>query len=244
MACHLGEKQNIKDQNKIDLEIVYYHLTTNLFENCAAPRTLEGTHTTTTSYLPPLRSQVQEDIVADTDQVETQKQTQTYTKTESKTPNASKKSLSSIWDQPVHVGQSKGWSKTRLVWVYVDRWRRSRSVSSYPFRSGLFFATTLMLMALLMNTVMCMITMKITPGSLARGLVHVWQACHHFRLWHRLYLLYRALSDKVVQSVTMIKEDTFVALFCENNFFSCSGSAVLGWEPLQWPPGQMGTKYS
>ena len=244
MACHLGEKQNIKDQNKIDLEIVYYHLTTNLFENCAAPRTLEGTHTTTTSYLPPLRSQVQEDIVADTDQVETQKQTQTYTKTESKTPNASKKPLSSIWDQPVHVGQSKGWSKTRLVWVYVDRWRRSRSVSSYPFRSGLFFATTLMLMALLMNTVMCMITMKITPGSLARGLVHVWQACHHFRLWHRLYLLYRALSDKVVQSVTMIKEDTFVALFCENNFFSCSGSAVLGWEPLQWPPGQMGTKYS
>ena len=190
---------------------------------------------------------MQEDIVADTDQVESvetdtdketkKTQTQTYTKTESKTPNASKNSLPSVWDQPVHVGQSKGWSKTRLVWVYVDRWRRSRSVSSYPFRSGLFFATTLMLMALLMNTVMCMITMKITPGSLARGLVHVWQACHHFRLWHRLYLLYRALSDKVVQSVTMIKEDTFVALFCENNFFSCSGSAVLGWEPLQWPPG-------
>ena len=100
-----------------------------------------------------------------------------------------------------------------------------------------FCATTLMLMALLMNTIMCMITMKITSGFLARGLVHVWQACHHLRLWHRLYLLYRALSDKVVQSVTMIKEDTFVALFCENNFFSCSGSAVLGWEPLQWQPG-------
>ena len=142
MACHLGEKQNIKDQNKIDLEIVYYHLTTNLFENCAAPRTLEGTHTTTTSYLPPLRSQVQEDIVADTDQVETQKQTQTYTKTESKTPNASKNSLPSVWDQPVHVGQSKGWSKTRLVWVYVDRWRRSRSLPSYPFRSGLFLCNS------------------------------------------------------------------------------------------------------
>ena len=144
MACHLGEKQNFKDQNKIDLEIAYYHLTTNL-----APRTSEGTRTTTTSYPPPLRSQVQEDIVADTDQVETvetdtdketkKTQTQTYTKTESKTPNASKKSLSSIWDQPVHVGQSKGWSKTRLVRVYVDRWRRSRSVPSYPFRSGLFF---------------------------------------------------------------------------------------------------------
>ena len=67
-----------------------------------------------------------------------------------------------------------------------------------------FFATTLMLMALLMNTIMCMITMKITPGSMARGFVHVWQACHHFRLWHRLYLLYRALSDKVIRSVTMV----------------------------------------
>ena len=68
-----------------------------------------------------------------------------------------------------------------------------------------FFATTLMLMALLENTIMCVFTMKITSGSLARGLVHVWQACHHFRLWHRLHLLYGALSNKVVRSVTMIK---------------------------------------
>ena len=48
----------------------------------------------------------------------------------------------SVWDQPVHVGQSKGWSKTRLVWVYVDRRRRSRSVPSYPFRSGLFLCNS------------------------------------------------------------------------------------------------------
>ena len=101
-----------------------------------------------------------------------------------------------------------------------------------------FCATTLMLMALLMNTIMCMISMKITSGFLARGLVHVWQACHHFRLWHRLYLLYRALSDKVVQSVTMIRRH-FCRTFLWKQFFifSCSGSAVLGWEPLQWPPG-------
>lgn len=77
-----------------------------------------------------------------------------------------------------------------------------------------------------------------TSGSLARCLVHVWQACHHFRLWHRLYLLYRALSDKVVQSVTMIRRH-FCRTFLWKQFFifSCSGSAVLGWVPLQWQPG-------
>ena len=101
-----------------------------------------------------------------------------------------------------------------------------------------FFATTLMSTALLMNKIMCMFTMKITPGSLARCLVHVWQACHHFRLWHRLYLLYWALPDKVVQSVTVIRKQ-FCRTFLWKQFFifSCSGSAVLGWEPLQWQPG-------